>query len=277
MANTIHDAMASAGLRPHKPLDLIPNGKIHRFRLDGDKSGSRNGWAVLNDGPMPFGAFGSWKADETHTWREATAAPLTAAQRAEIAQRTRAMHIARAQELDVVRAEARTKAQRLWSRAKPATNAHPYLVRKHVNAYGLKQLRDMLLIPARDLDGTLHTLQFIKADGTKRFLTGGRISGCYYAIGKPTDSLLIAEGYATAATLYQATGRAVAACFSCGNMEAVARALRHKFPKLRLILCADNDLKTKGNPGLTNARQAARAVGGYVAIPKLKGDALCPN
>ena len=124
---------------------------------------------------------------------------------------------------------------------------------------------------------TLHTLQFISADGTKRFLTGGRFAGCYYAIGKPVDSLLIAEGYATAATLYEATGRAVTACFSCGNMEAVARALRHKFPKLKLILCADNDLATKGNPGLTNAWQAARAVGGYVAFPKLKGAVPCPK
>jgi len=72
MANTIHDAMASAGLRPHKPLDLEANGKIHRFRLDGDKSGSRNGWAVLHTGKVfveelgywvevDSGSFGSWK------------------------------------------------------------------------------------------------------------------------------------------------------------------------------------------------------------------------
>lgn len=270
MTSTIQDAMASAGLRPHKPLDLIPDGRILRFRLVGDKSGSRNGWVVLHDGPMLFGAFGSWKTSESHTWREATSKPLTPAERADIQRRTQAMRQAHALEREAVQAEARAKAQRLWARAKPATNAHPYLERKRVNAYGLRALRDMLLVPARDLDGTLHTLQFISADGTKRFLTGGRIAGCYYAIGRPTDSLLIAEGMATAATLYMATGQAVAACFSCGNMEAVARALRHKFPGLRLVMAADNDVNTPGNPGMTKAQAAAKAVGGCLAVPKFK-------
>lgn len=272
MSASIQDAMAAAGLTPHKGLDLRGDGKLQRYRVEGDKSGSRNGWAVLHDGPVPFGAFGSWKTGESHTWREATTKPLTAAERAEIQRRTQAIRRVHAQEREAVQAEARIKAQRLWSRAKPATNAHPYLERKRINAYGLKQLRDMLLVPARDLDGTLHTLQFISADGTKRFLTGGRIAGCYFAIGKPIDSLLVAEGMATAATLYQATGRAVAACFSCGNMEAVARALRSKFPALRLIVCADDDFQTPGNPGLTKARAAAKSVGGYLAVPKFRRD-----
>lgn len=271
MANTIQDAMAAAGLQPHKPLDLPANGKLTRFRLAGDKSGSRNGWAVLHDGLQAFGAFGSWKTGESHTWSAQTSKPLTPAERAELERGRKAMRQAHTIEREAVQAEARTKAQRLWHRAKPATNAHPYLERKRINAYGLRALRDMLLVPARDLDGTLHTLQFISADGTKRFLTGGRIAGCYYAIGRPNGSLLIAEGVATAATLYQATGQAVAACFSCGNMEAVARALRQKFPGLRLVMCADNDVNTPGNPGLTQAQSAAKAVGGYLAVPTFKG------
>ena len=270
MANTIHDAMASAGLHPHKALDLCADGKLVRFRLTGDKPGSRNGWAVLHDGPAPFGAFGSWKTSETHAWRAASSRPPTPAERAEIQQRVRAVRLAHAQERTAVQAAARTKAQKLWERAHPASNGHPYLVRKRIRSYGLRQLRDMLLVPARDLQGTLHTLQFIMADGSKRFLTGGRIAGCYFAIGRPTDSLLVAEGMATASTLYAATGRAVAACFSCGNMEAVARALRSKFPGLRLVLCADDDFKTPGNPGVTAARAAAKAVGGYVAVPQFK-------
>jgi putative DNA primase/helicase len=265
MAQTLFDAMASAGLCPHKPLDLHPDGKLVRFRLEGDKAGARNGWAVLHDG---FGAFGSWKTGATHSWREQTTRPPTHAERAETERKMAASRIAHAQERAKVQQEARTKAQRLWSRAKPANNAHPYLVRKGVNAYGLRQLRDMLLVPARDLDGTLHTLQFITPDGSKRFLTGGRIAGCYYAIGRPIGSILICEGAATAATLHQATGRAVAASFSCGNMEAVARALRTKFPAIKMILAADNDFKTPNNPGLTKATAAARAVGGFLAVPR---------
>jgi len=115
--------------------------------------------------------------------------------------------------------------------------------------------------------------------GREKTSLSGRLPANFVVCSAPGINVarLVAEGYATAATLYEATGRAVAACFSCGNMEAVARALRHKFPKLKLILCADNDLATKGNPGLTNAWQAARAVGGYVAFPKLKGAVPCPK
>ena len=274
MSTTIHDAIAAAGLQPLKPLDLQPTGKVQRFRVTGDKAGSVNGWAVLNAGHGLFGAFGSWKTGESHTWHESVSKPPTAAERADIQQRTAAMRKAFVQEREAVQAAARVKAQKLWDRAKPANNAHPYLQRKGISGYGIRQLRDMLLIPARDVNGTLHTLQFISSDGSKRFLTGGRITGCYFSIGRPLDSLLVAEGLATASTLYQATGRAVAVCFSCGNMLAVARALRAKFPQLKLILCADNDLATPGNPGVTKAREAARAVGGYVAIPTFKGAAV---
>ena len=109
-------------------------------------------------------------------------------------------------------AAARDKAARLWARAHPADSSHPYLIKKRIKPFGLRRLRDMLVIPARDTNGTLHTIQFIQPDGSKRFLTGGRISGCYFSIGRPEGSILICEGVATAATLFEATGRAVAAC-----------------------------------------------------------------
>ena len=117
----------------------------------------------------------------------------------------------------------------------------------------------------------MHTAQFIGNDGSKRFMTGGRIAGCYYAIGRPMDKLLLAEGYATAATLHEATGAAVAVCFNCGNLEAVARAIRVKFPRLQLIVVADNDCATPGNPGLTKARKAALATGALLAVPTFEG------
>jgi putative DNA primase/helicase len=134
----------------------------------------------------------------------------------------------------------------------------------------VRQLRDMLVVPARAADGTLQSLQFIGTDGAKRFLTGGRVAGCYHGIGKPAGQLLLGEGLATCCTLFEATGQAVAVCFHAGNLEPVARALRGKFPRLRLVICADNDRSTPGNPGVTKALAAARAVGGYVAIPNFE-------
>ncbi|WP_418648794.1 toprim domain-containing protein [Thauera butanivorans] len=260
------DAIAAAGLAPVKPFDL-PEGRIVRFRVQGDKAGSRNGWAILHRHPIPAGVFGSWKTGEQHTWKATTNETVTPAERAELQRKLQAAQQARAAEEARVRAEAAARALKLWNGAKPATDDHPYLRAKGVHAFGLRALRDQLMVPARDADGQLHTLQFIGPDGGKRFLTGGRIAGCYYAIGRPDDALLLAEGYATAATLHQATGRAVAVCFNCGNLVAVARALRAKFPRLKLVVCADNDAATAGNPGLSAAREAARAVGGLVAVP----------
>jgi len=266
-------AMAAAGLAPAKPLSLVGDGKLIRYRVDGDKAGSKNGWVVYYSHPCPAGAFGTWKTGESHTWHEASDKPATPAERSELQRQLRAAQSARAAEQVAVHTSARQRAAKLWATARPATNAHAYLQRKAVHAYGIRQLRDMLLIPARDVNGELHTLQFITADGTKRYLTGGRIAGCYFAIGKPRDMLLLAEGLATGSTLHQATGAAVAVCFSCGNLLPVAKALRGKFPRMRLVVCADNDSHTAGNPGVTHARAAAKAVGGFLAVPQFKGGA----
>lgn len=267
------DAICGAGLVPHKALDLQDDGKVHRFRVEGDKAGSTNGWYVLHSHPVTAGAFGSWKTGEAHTWREAGSTPPTAAERAALRQRMQAMQQARAVEQAAVHLAARARAQKLWAMARPAHDGHPYLQRKKIQAIGVRQLRASLLIPLRDSVGMLHSLQFIGADGSKRFLTGGRMAGCYFSMGVPVDRLLLCEGYATAASLYRATGWACAVAFNCGNLLAVARALRVKFPRMRIVVCADNDIATPGNPGVTKATEAARAVGGYVATPRFKGAA----
>lgn len=260
-------AMRVVGLGPVKVPELR-DGKIVRFRVEGDKSGSRNGWCVFYRDPAPFGVFGSWRTGEQHTWRATSNESMSPADLQAMRRKLAAAQAARAAEDARVRAAAAAKALKLWNAAKPATDDHAYLKAKGVHAFGLRALRDQLMVPARDAEGRLHTLQFIGPDGSKRFLTGGRISGCYYAIGRLTDALLLAEGYATGATLHQATGRAVAVCFNCGNLVTVARALRAKFPRLHLLICADNDTGTPGNPGLTAAREAARVTGGSVVWPQ---------
>ncbi|MBZ0090958.1 MAG: toprim domain-containing protein [Sulfuricellaceae bacterium] len=264
------DALRSAGLEPVK-ADIDADGVLHRYRVTGDKAGSMNGWYVLHASPVPAGAFGSWKTGETHSWRDDVTRTATPAERAELQRQMQAMKAARAEEERRVRDAARAKAAKLWLMAKPAPGDHPYLARKRVKAWGLRQLNNMLLIPARDAAGQLHTLQFIGADGNKRFLTGGRIQGCYYAIGRVRGAVLVAEGYATAASIFEASGHAVAVAFNAGNLEPVARAIRSKFPKLHIVICADDDTATPGNPGLTKATEAARAVHGWVAKPDFSG------
>ncbi len=168
--------------------------------------------------------------------------------------------------------EARQRAAREWNAATPADVSHPYLARKGVQAHGLRVDADgRLLVPVR-IGRELHSLQHISTDGKKLFLFGARVAGGYYAIGKGREVVCVAEGFATAATIHEATGHPVAVAFNCGNLKAVARAVRERFPKARLILCADDDVRTDGNPGLTKSTDAARAVGGLLAVPDFGAD-----
>lgn len=265
----ILDAMRAAGCAPLRPR-IVCDGAIHRDRDERDKAGSKNLWYVCHTSPHPHGAFGSWRTGETHTWAVQPDKPMSPAARSEQHRQVEDMRRQRHGEEAKIRAAARAKAARLWNLAKPPAAAHPYLAQKKVKAWGLRQLHDALVVPARDAAGQLHTLQFIGPDGAKRFLTGGRISGCYFAIGRPSETLLLAEGYATAATLFEATGHAVACAFNAGNLEPVAKALRAKFPDAALIICADDDRNTPGNPGLSRAQEAAWAVRGLVAVPDFK-------
>lgn len=200
-------AMRAAGVAPAKELNLSDDGKLTRFRVEGDKPGSLNGWAVLHRLPVPVGNFGSWRTREAHTWHAQQDQAPTPAERAAMQRQLKAMQQARAEEQARVHEAARQKAATLWDKARPATTDHPYLARKGVPPYGLRRLGQMLLVPARDVQGELHTLEFISPDGSKRFLTGGRRAGCYAAIGRPDARLLVCEGWATGATLHQATGR----------------------------------------------------------------------
>lgn len=154
-----------------------------------------------------------------------------------------------------------------WQAAIPASE-HAYLTSKCVAPHGVKMDGEALLIPMRDTSGTLHSLQVIGANGVKRFQPGGRVNGCYHAIGKPDGVLIVCEGYATGASIHEATGHAVAVAFSAGNLMAVAEDLHRKYPTLKLILAADDDWQTAGNPGTTKAMEAAQAVKGLLTIPR---------
>lgn len=261
-------AMVDAALEPTKPI--VADGSLHRDRAVGDKAGSKNLWYVLHAGEDSYGAFGSWKTGQSHTWEKRRPGTITPAQQAAFMELRAAAQKARESEQVAVHAEAASRAMKFWNDARPANDSHPYLMSKRVPAYGVRQFGQSLLVPLRDSAGRLHSLQFIMPDGSKRFLSGGRIRGCYFAIGRPSSAICVCEGYATAASVFRATGHATACAFNAGNLESVARALRGKFPGVRLTICADDDSATDGNPGMRYAEAAARAVRGYLAVPKFE-------
>lgn len=196
---------------------------------------------------------------------------LTTAERKAFARRMDALRRQHDAEQRQRQAEAAAAAAIRWAGATPATE-HPYLTAKSVRAHGARvEANHTLLIPMRDCEGRIHSLQSIAPDGTKRFMPSGRVKGCYCAIGKPSGRLVVCEGYATGATIHEDTGSAVAIAFNAGNLLPVAKALRGKFPCITLVIAADDDWKTDGNPGLTAATEAARAVGALLAVPKFTG------
>ncbi|MGQ0501425.1 MAG: DUF927 domain-containing protein [Panacagrimonas sp.] len=229
---------------------------------------------MLHGDGLPAGEFGTWRdAGASHTWHANIGRELSAAEQAQTRQRIEAARAARAAALDAEREKGRKKAARLWAEARPSVRVtHPYLAKKCVRAYGIRQLGEQLLIPVRDTAGELFGLQFVQPDGSKKFGTGTAKAGRYHAIGKPKAGAVlgIAEGYATGATVHELTGWPVAVAFDAGNLLPVAVALRAKLPDVRLVILADNDHGTTGNPGQTKAHEAAAAVGGIVIAPEFE-------
>ncbi|WP_202428220.1 DUF927 domain-containing protein [Malikia spinosa] len=268
------DAIRAAGLTPPEAIEA--DGAIHRFSSSG-KRGDESGWYVLHLDGVPAGSFGCWRAGLLSTWCAKATNEMTQAEQAAHRQKVEAMRTARKADQEQRQQQAREQAAQRWEAAAPAQD-YPYLKRKGIQAHGTRVEGDRLLIPMHLTEGgTLQSLQVIDFAGGKRFLPGGRVKGCFCLLGEREEiedgaELVICEGFATGASIREATGYPVAVAFNAGNLEAVALALRAKYPGARLILAADDDWRTEGNPGLDKATEAARAVGAWLAVPRFPED-----
>lgn len=264
LSSLFSQAIQAAGLIPPDIVHI--DGQLHRFSSSG-KRGDLSGWYVLHGNRLPAGVFGCWRLGLTETWCSKPLYALTFAERNTLRQRVKeakALHITDRQHRQQ---QAQIVAMKNWAMGLPVTQ-HPYLTAKGVKGYELRVKRDMLLAPLHDTSGVLHSVQSITSDGHKRFMAGGRVCGCYYGLGHPGSVWVLCEGVATAHSIHEATGLAVAAAFSASNLAPVAQALKRKFPGCNIILAADDDYLTDGNPGLTAARAAAMAAGGLVVMPQ---------
>ncbi len=255
-------------------LDWLPiaDGSIQRFHVPGDKTGTFNGWYVLYLDGIASGAFGSWKTGSAHTW--CSREPVDAREAEQVRQRIEQARRQRQAEQHQRQQSAAEYANRLWRDARRADPQHPYLTRKGLRTHGLRQRGDALLVPLVR-NGVLANLQRIYLDGSKRFLSGGIVTGCYSPLGviTPGAPLYVCEGWATGATIHADTGAAVACAMNAGNLRPAALALREKHPHASLIIAGDDDRQTEGNPGRMAANAAAVAVGGLVVFPLWPQDA----
>ena len=172
-------------------------------------------------------------------------------------------------------------AEYVWNKSQLAHDSHPYLQRKKVPAYGLRLASgNRLVLPILNAEGQLQSLNFISADGSKRFLSGGKTAGGNFPIqaadGNEVGPLLIGEGFATTMSACISTGYARLVAFNTGNLPHVAQAARLRYPERQIIILEDNDLERVAeigrNPGQIAAEKAARAARAKIAhCPALQG------
>lgn len=258
--------MYRCGVTP--PAEVHADGQIHRFQTLGDRGTNRAGWYVLHSGSyledFAYGAFGDWRTGLSITWcarqQSATRPDLR-----KVAIDRRATQEMRSQAQEA----AAVYARQIWDEAPSAGSSHPYLIHKALPPLGLRQLGTALLVPLTDLDGVVHNVQKIFADGTKRFTKSARVTGLCCAIGRldSVRELVISEGWATGATLHLPNNVPVLAAMTAGNLMHVAKAARRRWPSSDIVIAGDDDRFTPSNPGRSAATAAAIATGSRVAFP----------
>ena len=254
------------------PQSIEP-GRRFRFSTNG-KKGDLAGWGILfPDGQG--GVVGDWRTGSQEIWQAKRDRAFTPEERRQLMEKIeREKQAAETIRLQEER-QAAERAASIWSKAQAAPQDHAYLKAKGVQSQGVRLYRGplavsgmrcdgALVLPVRDASGSIQSVEFISPNGEKRFLPAARKAGGYFGIGKPEGTLCICEGFATGASIHEATGHAVAVAFDAGNLLSVAKALREKFPQVRMILCADRD---ESGTGQRHAEEAAKACGGYIVLP----------
>lgn len=281
----------------------IMDGKKHRVLVVGGKKGALDGEYCAHADGRPNGWVKNYKTDEYQKWIY-TGHELSSEQRAEIKRSNAAVREARREETKVRQAEGRREARVQWDRSNEPSKDHPYLVNKGIEALGVCQAWETgnLIVPGynileksetnlKHLDN-IQIIQTITPEGEKRFSKDCPLKGAMYIIDPNKDlsrdfsqvapestwapplpddahrEILIAEGFATGASLHMATGKPVAVSFTAANLEPVAKNLKKVFPNINITVCADNDHRQKKNVGVEKAELAAKAVGGRVIVPE---------
>ena len=284
MAQNYDDVLGQlreAGLQ----VDHLVTGKIQRVKVEGDRE--KRGWYMLHEWAtadaqiLLVGSFGVYRGDDPGTTKvKLTGRKLTDDERAAFRQRLaddrKKAEAARRAES----ARAAARAESAWRRCLPSGECD-YLKRKAIGAHGVRFTESgALVVPMMDVAGRVHGLQFIlsRAAHGRRIAKTGRDKeywpaglakrGHFHLIGMIQRLVLVAEGYATAASLHEATGLPVAVAFDAGNLQPVAEALRKRYRFAHILVCADDDCFSEGNPGITRASAAALAVDGAWIAPR---------
>ncbi|QYZ65368.1 MAG: hypothetical protein HPY30_04835 [Gammaproteobacteria bacterium (ex Lamellibrachia satsuma)] len=262
------DAMQASGLIPP---DAIKPGKFYRFPGIGKRHGNTAGWCILFDDALG-GCFGDWSSGFSETWHAKRSKSFTTHEPETFKRRVAEARAQAKADLEIQQTKAAKRASTIWGEATLAPDHSSYLVHKNIKANGAMLYRDTLILPVMDFTGKMTSLQFIKPDGRKLLLSGGRKHGCFIHVAgnmQGASRVILCEGWATGCTLAEDDPSAlVLAAIDAGNLKPVAVAARHRWPSAELVIAGDDDRLTTGNPGATKARAAAIASGALLALPQ---------
>lgn len=250
---------------------IAPDGEIYRFAHT-DKRHSKSCWAILF-ATGDAGVWGDWRHGDSNFWHH---------------QGREYKHLTQ-KERDIIDAQRKSANERIerqrsefaqsnlaaWQAIEDKGGSCTYLDKKRVGNYGLKiDAAGNAYCPARDLDGKFWNYQNISSD--PKLFQHGRMSGCFHLIEGNREQIVITSGYATGASIHEATGLCVAVCFGDSNVLTVARILKEAGWR-NLIVAADNDSEGS-NSGNKIAQRAADEIGLPAVLPDSQGDfndAIC--
>lgn len=278
------DHMRANGIPFEGPL--VRDEQIHRFSIDSKKN-QPDEWYVCYEGvsykgmPYLICSYGSWaNGQSTYLFKSYIDNPnLSQEEIVEIRTREEEKKRLFEQKLKEDQDRRLHQAKEIWvdSNQDPSLPGHmSYLNRKKIKAHGLKFRVEMggfavILIPILNIKNEIQGVQIIHEDGSKRIY--GLKKGNFYVLGdlqsiQSSKEVYFVEGYATGASVHEATGLPVVVCFDCGNLKAVIAAWRKEYPFLPFTIAADDDVTTEGNPGKSKAEAAAKEYSAKVILPK---------
>lgn len=246
---------------------IIADGNLHRAHVEGDKYGTKNGAYILHIDGKPTGWYMHFRTGIVGRWTlSGRYEPLSNNVRLQIEAEKRR----RLLEQQERHHRAAQKARYVWNQATAITepSQHPYLIKKRVQAHIARLYGNALVVPIYNESFNMINLQFIDTDGNKRFLSGGKKKSGFCWIGKKTGTVLIAEGFATAASLHEDSGYLTIVAFDAGNLVNVATVIKSLFQNADIIICGDND---ESGTGQKAAQAAALACGGKYLLPDQVG------
>ena len=266
----LRKAMEDVGFDP--PDVIYMDGKIHRFSsgLKKDKAA----WYVLYGEGIPAGSFGNWRDGDQYPFRADIGRKLTDAESMANTRRMAEARALRDAEMAKTREVASNVVDLIWSDGQLAESYHPYLAKKGIKPNGARVTGDgRLMVPLYSQDGEISSIQYISADGEKKYHPGGETKGKFWSSGSFENAkrIYFAEGFATSSTIHETTNDPCVICYSASNIVPVVGIFREMMGRdVEFVIVADND---KSGVGQKYADQASAKYGARVIMPPIEGDA----